>query len=360
MRLLPWILCLAAAATGAHAAEPVPDALPVARMETLVVHGEQPGPGLWRISRDGHELWLLGTVSPLPKRMQWNTREVEEVIAVSQEVLMAPGVGITSKAGFFANLLLLPKALKARNNPEGVKLQDVLPVAMYARWSALKQRYLGRGRGIEKRRPIVAAEKLQKAALDDHDLSLESPVEKAVRKAAKRADAKITEPRVKIEIEDPKALLKELVDTPLDDVPCFERILDRLERDIETLKLRANAWALGEIGILRRLPYTDATGACLGALLENRIAARYGFTDLRERVRVQWQQDAEAALAANTRSFAVLPMAQLLETPGYLDYFRARGYLIEAPAGAEDAVGGADAGAAPADAAAAQPIERTE
>ena len=34
----------------------------------VVISGRYRGPRLWRVSRDGHVLWVLGTVSPLPKK----------------------------------------------------------------------------------------------------------------------------------------------------------------------------------------------------------------------------------------------------------------------------------------------------
>jgi len=43
----------------------------------LVVTGEQPGPGLWKVSKGDHVLWVLGTISALPKRMKWLKSSIE-------------------------------------------------------------------------------------------------------------------------------------------------------------------------------------------------------------------------------------------------------------------------------------------
>ena len=37
----------------------------------VVVSGLQPGPRLWKVSRDGRVMWVLGTMSPLPKGLDW-------------------------------------------------------------------------------------------------------------------------------------------------------------------------------------------------------------------------------------------------------------------------------------------------
>src|SRR5262249_23109225 len=127
-------------------------------IEVVTVSGEQPGPGLWKISKNGHVIWVLGALQPLPKQMSWRSRSVEAVLAESQALLIFPKVdpGI----GFFRGMTLLPSMLGARKNPNGAKLQEVLPPDLYARWLVLKARYIGRDEGIEQWRPIFAAGEL--------------------------------------------------------------------------------------------------------------------------------------------------------------------------------------------------------
>src|SRR5262245_43034686 len=74
----------------AEAAEPPP----VQELETFVVSGEQPGPGLWKVSKGDHVMWVLGAYAPLPKDMIWRTKTIEARIAESQEVLYGGGINI--------------------------------------------------------------------------------------------------------------------------------------------------------------------------------------------------------------------------------------------------------------------------
>ncbi len=327
----------------ASVASEVEIASPVSVLDTVVVSGKLPGPGLWKVRKGEHVLWILGTLAPLPKHMSWESGKVEAIIARSQEVLMPPSVTMKTDIGMFRGLLLLPSLLKARNNPDQNQLADVLPADLYARWLILKQRYLGRDRGVEKRRPIVAAQKLQEEALDDVDLSMRNVAAKVVSRAAKKHDVVMTRPSIAITISDPKALIREFSESPLDDIECFRKTLDRLEVEIESMKLRANAWALGEIGILRKLPHTDNARACADALLETRIAQRHGFNEIETQVKAVWLSAAETALEKNASSFAMLPLGLLLREGGYLDAMKAHGYEVEAP----DAVGaGEDEGEA--------------
>ena len=43
--------------------------LEAVKPEEVLVTGERPGPGLWKISKDNHVLWILGTHAPLAKAM---------------------------------------------------------------------------------------------------------------------------------------------------------------------------------------------------------------------------------------------------------------------------------------------------
>lgn len=304
----------------------------VTTLRTVVVSGRQPGPGLWTVHHGDHVLHVFGTLSPLPKKMEWTSDEVERAVAQSQEVVRMPTANISVKGGMIGGLFLLPSLLKARNNPGKETLQDVLPAEVYARWQRLKQRYLGKDRGVEKRRPLVAAAELEREAMDDSGLTFDTKVMKVVEKAAKKHDVPITEPRIEIKLENARDLVKEFSKTSLDDIDCFDKTLHRLENDIEATKLRANAWALGEIEILRTLPFTDNRRACADAVLETTLAKKAGLDDIEGRIETLWLDAAEAALKTRERSFAVLPMSLVLKDDGWLAKLGARGYRIEAPA----------------------------
>src|SRR6266516_1115194 len=66
-----------------------------ASTEEVVVEGKHEGPRMWRISKDDHVLWILGTISPLPRKMTWQSDAVETVLQETQEVLPAwPSIGV--------------------------------------------------------------------------------------------------------------------------------------------------------------------------------------------------------------------------------------------------------------------------
>lgn len=314
-----------------QAQQAVPAADGIRTEATVVVEGEQPGPGLWLVRKGSHDLYVLGTLRPLPVKMQWRSTQVRQVLAQAQEVIRMRGVQIDADVGFFKGLMLMPKLLGARNNPDDRKLQQVVSPASYARWQALKARYIGSDGGVEKRRPLFAAQELYSAAmkksgLDTHDLAW--PV---VAEAIKAHGPTVTVVRESIVIRDPKPLLKEWSKTTLDDLACFDSTMTHIETDLDAMRARANAWATGDIAALRALPPAYRWEACSNAITEAGIGKRLGYGDAQRKLRAKWLAAAEAALARNTVSFAALSLDDLLGPDGYLAALEAKGYTVIAP-----------------------------
>lgn len=327
-----WLVAFAAGAQVAQAPRAPAQGTGIVDLEAMVVRGVQPGPGLWKVSdKDGHVLWILGTLAPLPRDIEWRSDEVRSVIAHSQQVLLAPSLGFEADVGFFGRLALLPSALRAMKNENGAGLRDVLPPELYARWQVQKQRYLGRDRGVEDKRPMLAAMELYDAAIKQSGLGRKSPIRPLVEKAAKAAGIKPTSTQLEVKVEDPKAALKEFRAGGMDDVDCFRTVLGAVERDLPTMVERANAWAVGDIEALSRLPREDPRSACVRALSESGFAKGRGYGDLNERMALHWLALAEAALKNNPSTFALLPISELSSPHGYLARLQARGYSVEAP-----------------------------
>jgi len=299
--------------------------------EVSVVAGYQPGPGLWRVSKGDHELWVLATVSPLPKRMQWSADEVREVIAESTAVIAPPNVSFDFDRGTFGMLMLLPTAMGARKNPDKETLADQMSPELYQRWLVQKQKYMGRDRGVEKFRPLFAANELFEAVMDEEDLSGKPVVMPLVEKAAKKADIEITEPVVKVKIEDTKGKLKAFRDSELEDVACFESTLDLVEHELPVLKARANAWAMGDVVALKTMSLAERASACTNALLGSSIMKDSGLTDLEDRIAAEWQAKAIEVLTKHRSSFGVLGLRQVIDPSRYLSALASEGFTVEAP-----------------------------
>ncbi len=330
--LLAATLAIAPVLPAAAQALPAADAMPIRDEAPVLVSGAQPGPGLWKVEKGGHVMWVLGTQSPLPKRMQWQSKEVEDALAASQEVIYAPTLGISvDTGGFFRSLLLVPKMYGARKNPDGRTLRDVLPPPLYARWLPLRERYLGRGASAERMRPLFAAGELWEEAMDDTGLVSSGIINPVVTRAAKAHGLRETRPKRMLKITDPKALLAEMEHAQLDDAQCLLATVQRLEAGPDRLRARANAWATGDIAALRELPDMDQDRACADAAMRSPALRKRGGANVDAEVETAWLEAAEKALASNASTFALLPIGNLLSGDGYLSKLAARGYTVTAP-----------------------------
>ena len=335
--------CLLASSIGLAVAQEAPPPAPASAspatstsadgptLDTIVVAGRQPGPGLWKVSKGDHVMWILGTQSPLPKRMDWDSAVVVRRVGEAQEVLLPPTSSVHFNVGFFRGLTLLPAAMKIRDNPDGKTLQEVVPPADYARWLALKQRWIGSDRSVEEWRPVFAAIELYVKAIERSGMTLDTGVTDLVKKTAKSRGLVPTQPKVEITVQDPKGAMKEFSHAQVDDLACFRGTMDRIDGDLGAMAARANAWATGDIEALRDVPYRTQFAACSEALTGNAVARKQGMGDLEAQLERKWLDAAESALARNTTTFAVLGMGQLLETDGYLAKLAAKGYVIEEP-----------------------------
>lgn len=308
------------------------EAQPPRILDTAVVTGVVPGPGLWKVRHGENTLWILGTQSPLPARMEWEPAKVRAAIGRSDAVLSPPGISVGGDLGFFGKLALLPSILKVRNNPDGKTLRDSVDPATYARWEPLRQRYFGSSRAIEKRRPLVAATELYAQAMKRSGLVSNEQVYDEIARAMKKRKLEWTRSTVHFKLPDIRGAMKELRRTRLDDGDCFERTLERLETDVGYMRLRANAWAVGDVEALRRLQRPDQFDACNKALLKSALAGKYGIDSAEAQADQKWLSNADAALRKNRHTFAVLPIREMFLADGLLAQLQAKGFVVEPPA----------------------------
>jgi hypothetical protein len=300
-------------------------------LDTVLVTGEQPGPGLWKVTRrdSDHVLWILGTQAPLPKTIQWRADDVDKIIGQSQEVLTDAQAEL--KVGFFRSVFLLPAALGAKKNADGKMLKDILPSDLYARWLPLKQRYLGKDDGVERLRPILAANELYGKAIGKSGMTNKNALWPTIEQIAKSHRVPIKEIDVEIPIDNARQAIADFKSTAGQlDIDCLATTIARLETDLDAMRARANAWAIGDLEKLKSLPYPDQRTVCLNALAAN-ANLREKLADAKNRIQSEWLDAAEAALWNNASTFAVLPIADLTRPDGRLALMRAKGYVIEEP-----------------------------
>jgi uncharacterized protein YbaP (TraB family) len=292
-------------------------------IEELIVVGRYPGPPLLRVSAGERTLYVFGELSPVPKGLDWDPRNAERILERAAAVIKSPRVSAAT-----LNPIRLFKVFRAARRlartPKGTTLRDQLPADLYARYAALRARYLPDDDDEVELRPALAALRLYGAALDDVGLTTDTGIGEKLNRMMRRSRAE--EVDVVVETE-PELVLDELANVPREaELACFASILTSIETDLAAMKERANAWAVGDVDALRRFDYPDSQGTCLSML----YAAR-GLADLRDELYANWLAEAERALATHATSFSVLPMRELVASDGLLARLAARGYTVTAP-----------------------------
>jgi len=270
--------------------------------------------------------------------MRWRSRSIKNLVAQAQEVLPPPTVKVSiSQIGYFRALTLAPSAMEARKNPKDAMLKDIVPPDLYPRWLVLRDKYVDEyntddeSKDIERWRPMFAAFELYSKAIKKSGMTTQSPVWPVVEAAAKANKVKIQKLVVEPKINDVRGALKELRASSFADMECFAKTIERIETDLTAMRQRANAWASGDVEALRKLPTSDQRAACESAIRSAGFVKTLGVADITQILENTWLAAAEAALAKNSVTVAVLPIRELLIDNGYLAKLRAKGYAVLEP-----------------------------
>ncbi|MGX5728964.1 TraB/GumN family protein [Pseudoxanthomonas beigongshangi] len=302
-------------------------------LDTVVVTGTKPGPGMWRVTKGNHKLWIFGTLSPVPATIEWNAQPVLDVVSNAQVVLWEPYFTVDVNVGLFKRLWLGYGYWKAQKNPGQKPLKDVLPAHEYARWQTLKQKHLPSDGKVEKARPAIAAGILLNAAIKNSGLSKERIVVPPVLAVARTKKIKISAPSYVFGLSDAEArrILQDARQESMNDIHCFAATMDVIEHDLPQLITNANAWATGDIDRidLNRLDRRDRL--CSTVLSDTNFSRKHGIPNIQESVIAAWMDAANYALDNNTTTVSFLPIGSVIREGGYIDRLRSEGYEVDPP-----------------------------
>jgi uncharacterized protein YbaP (TraB family) len=304
--------CLASIACRAD--QPSPQAI-----EELVVTSERAGPGMWHAHRGAANVWILGSIAPLPRDITWRSKQVESVLESTSQVLVQKPLEISIPRILW--MLIADRSLLMVRG--GKRLADVLPPDLHARFSAQRGKVTDDAGKWERYRPIIAAAFLQQAAFHQVNLSMRLDLGAALRILAKKHGVRVEEVKV-AGVGDMLEALKTM--SPATERTCVEASLTTIESGLPRLIDRAQAWAGGNVERLQSLPEPKEVDACRAALDAGRGAA-----DVIARIRQTWLGEIEKYLQKPGTTIAVVNLDLLLERGGLLDELRAAGYEVDAP-----------------------------
>jgi uncharacterized protein YbaP (TraB family) len=303
---------------GCFAAAGRADQLPPA-LDEIVVTAERAGPGMWHVHRGPANVWILGSISPLPRDITWRSRQVESVLESTSQVLVQKPLEISIPR----ILWMLIADRKYLMVGGGKKLRDVLPPDLQRRFAAQRSNVGEDADKWERYRPIIAAAFLQQAAFHQVNLSMRLDLGAALRVLAKKHGVRIEE----IKVAGVSDMLEALKTMPAaTERTCVEASLTTIESGLPRLVDRAQAWAVGNVERIENLPELKDVDACRTAL-----DAGKGALDVIGRIRQTWLENIEKYLRSAGTTIAVVNLDMLLERGGLLDELRAKGYEVDPP-----------------------------
>ena len=300
-------------------------------LDTVVVSGSLPAPKLWELTKGEKRLLIMGSLTPTPRAMTWDSGTVARRIGQAELVLGPPGLSISADTGPIGGLMLYSSVKKAKQLPQGKTLRDVLSPETYARWRVAKDRYLPNDDDVETMRPVYAAQALFDAAVSRVGLTNEDRVDPAIQKLADAKGIPFKKTKYFVYLKNAKKTMQQLAQAPVDDGMCMVQTLDRLQVDMQLLVARANAWAEGDVARLQSLPFNDQKKACIAAMADNDAARAQGLADPESAARERWLRITRESLSAHNVVFAQVPMWRLEGANGVLAALQADGFQVKSP-----------------------------
>jgi uncharacterized protein YbaP (TraB family) len=310
---LSWTAAGAVSEPPAANAPPVTDWVPD---ETVVVSAQGAGPAFWHIKKGDAEIWVLGTVTPLPKGMSWNSAHLGDIVKGARAVLTPP----TASSGLFETSWFLLTHRGLLSMPDDKKLDDTLPPDLRARLAAQRTALKLKADEYDDDPPILAAMKLQGAFNKVHQLDSDEPLE-TVKRLAKESHVPVRA----IGEYGALGLVKEGLRLPQESQRvCLEESVSYAEsRSVHNVPL-ASAWAAGNLKEIKAHYVPGAFEKCIKQMAS--------FGKLTDRAVADYLKAIHEALAQPGKVVMLTDIGSLLRTTGVAEALHKEGIVIEGPA----------------------------
>jgi uncharacterized protein YbaP (TraB family) len=279
-------------------------------VEELVVVGRLPGPAWWTVSDGDTTVYVLGSPSLAPKRMEWDRALFERRLAGAKVVILPfqdVKVTVTGVFGAAFNFMRLRS---------GGPFEATLDPSTRTRFVAART---GLGQPADHygtRNPLAAGLRLATDYREGTSLTNSDPT-KLIKLLAGRAKVPVSQKSY-----DLGPLMGAIIRTPpAAGRACFEEVLAQVEAGPGVTQAAARAWAQG-----------DVRGA-LGneRTYERCIAVVPGAQTFDARVKSDQVAAIEQALKSPGHAIAVVPLRPLLAQGGVLDQLRSKGFTVKTP-----------------------------
>lgn len=269
---------------------------------------------MWTVTRGGGQVTVLGSLSPLPHMLEWNTNRLERMLD-GAEVLLAPPTGRVSA---FDALNILFHAGDARL-PGGRTLWDEITPEQRVRFENLLGQIKGKPDRYLHLKPAIAGFLLLSDFRRGAGLAEAKPTS-TVERIAKAKGVKV---RTIGQVKLPGLYRAVTHMDPSGERACFDAALTQTERDASQGRILADAWANHDLKTLRAGYRPTLLDKCFTELPTLQAAIERG------------EQEAVVAiqevLAHGGKGVALIDLTLLQRKDGVLDRLRAAGATIAVP-----------------------------
>jgi uncharacterized protein YbaP (TraB family) len=281
-------------------------------LEELVVVARDPGPVWWTVSDADTTVYVLGSPTLAPKRMQWDRTAFDRRLKGANVVILPfqdVRVRITGAIGAAFNLARLRSS---------TPFEETLDPATRARFVAARTRLGQPAKRYGTRNALAAGLLLSMDYRDRSGLTNADPT-KLIKLLAQQQKVRIEQKSY-----DLGPLMGAVIRTsPAAGRACFEEVLQQVEAGPGVTLAAARAWADG-----------DVRGALANERTYERcIAAVPGAQAFDARIKADQANAIAQALRTPGHAIAVVPLRPLLSQGGVLDRLKAAGYEVSTPGG---------------------------
>jgi len=284
-------------------------------IETVVVTAKKPGPAFWHVVSGKSEVWILGTLGPVPEDLNWDTGRLEYLLQGAKVLLLPP----RGQVGPLEGIWFLITSGDVLRQPDGTLLESTLPPPLKARFVAMRNSLHKDSDDYSEYKASVAGFMLERDFLRANDLNGAQPL-KTIEGVAERA----TVPSRRVATYEALDVIKEVPSlSNTGNWACMKDSLDDIDVMAQHARLAAQAWATGDLDGIKA-NYSDPKALdCLGQSAS--------FSKLWARSVNDTLSAVNTALKTPGKTVAVVGIGELLRKNGLVDRLKAEGFAVEGP-----------------------------
>jgi uncharacterized protein YbaP (TraB family) len=291
--------------------QPPPDGTAAEEWGEITITHHYPGPALWRVKKGNSEVYILGGLPVMEKRLDWDRSRMDKILGQANVLLTSP----KAKGGIrgFAAWQM------TKGNGFFKTLYDVLPPDVGGHfWRTAKKNGLD-PQAYAKESPVVAVMKLRDDIYEKNGLSTNDPEKMLIFMAR----AKHT-PMKPIATYSAANLIGKLGAMSKDDkFKCVTAALNEIDFAVGHAVTASRAWAVADLNTARANTPNSATLACLEGAGSTR--------EMLDRATNDTVAAINEALDKPGKSVVAFPLSILLRPNGALDRLRAQGLEVAEP-----------------------------